>query len=231
MNYLKPNGKLEGIGNIFLINHNNLKERLIFQQNQFKDLNLRFTRIESIEAYGSTNFITPQVKSCYLSHLAALQRCANYQRPCLILEDDVIINFNMLREYLNNILNNPEIEWDIIYFYPPPEFENPTEIPVDNLICKISYMIYMHAYLINPKIIGDVIDKLKRGIIDIESNNNYRKDSTHIDRFMSENIHPKYQLYTSTVPIIYQDKIIFGSSLGCLTQEQKTKYRMRDIKL
>jgi len=108
---------------ILLINLNKSKDRLLFQQNQFKKLNLLLHRLPAIQgndllpeeyenlANGWERKLFPNEVACFLSHKAAWEYVAESNKPWLIMEDDALLANsvpNILRAIINKNENNTD---------------------------------------------------------------------------------------------------------------------------
>ena len=88
---------------ILLINLPSSVERLHFQQEQFKSLDLKFEVLPAIsvadiseqqyqeQAFGWERPLRKVELACFLSHKSAWEKVLEYNEPCLILEDDAIL--------------------------------------------------------------------------------------------------------------------------------------------
>ena len=94
---------------ILLINLDSSKDRLAFQQQQFARLGLGFQRLSAISVDAISDDQYEQLASswerplrrtelaCFLSHRMAWEEVVRRKRPCLILEDDVLIANNLAK--------------------------------------------------------------------------------------------------------------------------------------
>ena len=88
---------------ILLINLDSSKDRLAFQQQQFSRLGLGFQRLSAVSVDAITDEQYEQLAyswerplrrtelACFMSHRLAWEQVVRQGRPCLILEDDVLI--------------------------------------------------------------------------------------------------------------------------------------------
>lgn len=139
---------------IYIINLKKDKDRLEFQNKQFKNENLKYERVDAIygkdlsdkERYKYSgnyfNYITntPSIIGIFLSHLKIYKKIVNENLPyALIMEDDVKFLKNF-RTKLNKLLNNLPDDYDIIH------------CGCDGFSCEINKKINNNINLINTKL-------------------------------------------------------------------------------
>lgn len=210
------------VDKIFVINHPKLIDRLYFQKKQFDKFKLKYKIINSIKCNHFTNFYNKNIKSLFLTHLEILKSIIDIDELCLILEDDAeIYDIDEVNKYIDYILkNNLSLNWDMIYFDKPVYFNKESQNAklisetklVDNYIYKPEWQLQTHAYIMNPKIIKDVVQILINHIDNIE-NGTIRKDQgwprsikrlSHIDQVYKDYLHPKLNIYTPIINLIGQ---------------------------
>jgi len=106
---------------IYLINVDSARERLAFQTEQFKKIDLIFERLPAITTNNITDEIyrehyydwqRPLRKSevaCYFSHRLAWEKVLANGQPALILEDDALL-CSHTKEILDSLQNNKSAE-------------------------------------------------------------------------------------------------------------------------
>ncbi|WP_168525545.1 glycosyltransferase family 25 protein [Acinetobacter sp. A3] len=113
--------------NILIINLDQSKQRLEFQQRQFERLNLKFERLPAVsvneisqERYQELGFgwqrpLRKVEVACFLSHKNAWEKVLVSNQPTLILEDDAVLATN-ISNVLNEIHCEKLTEIDLINF-------------------------------------------------------------------------------------------------------------------
>ena len=204
---------IANIDKIFMIHCENDIDRLHFQNVQFAKHNLDYSIIDCVKVNTSNGFSNQSIKSCFLSHMKAIETSISTQKNCLILEDDVLLttNTNNISKNIFQIMNNES--WDMIYLY-PPYWGNKLIIQKKSTYSKVKGILNGHAYIINIKSVGKIYDMLTKHYDALEKkvDKKYRLAS-HIDRVYAHYIHKKLNVFATNVHHFIQNKKQFGSSL------------------
>lgn len=211
-----------GIEKILMICHHTHKDRLQFQKQQFQLYDLVFEKIDTVKVLDPIGFSNKPVKSCFLSHIKALEFASKISGNCLILEDDICIdNIELIDQFMQEILSN-DLYWDMIYFYPSGCPGNNTTTISSN-ITKNTKIVNAHAYIVNPKIIDSLLAQLYSYVKHIEAIDNKETVKSHYDHVLMNNFHDNMNIYSPNTHLIFQYRKKFGSSLdwGFEFEDQK----------
>lgn len=105
-----------GFDNIYIINLKDRRDRLTAMLNQFDNIGLYSEQLEAIQTnqlneyenyFTKDNILGIGEKGCFLSHFLAWEKCKYSNKPCIILEDDLVIPLNFI-EVLKNIMTDFE---------------------------------------------------------------------------------------------------------------------------
>ena len=113
---------------IWMINLERSKDRLEFQENQFKEHGLEFTRIDAVDGRNDISDLTNGLKlshqwremsngqrGCGLSHVSILKKMIAKNIPAVfVVEDDVILCKNFCNEF-ETYFSEDDLKNDIIY--------------------------------------------------------------------------------------------------------------------
>jgi GR25 family glycosyltransferase involved in LPS biosynthesis len=113
---------------IWLINLERSKDRLEFQQKQFKEHGLEFTRIDAVDGRKDISNLTNGLKlshhwsgmsngqrGCGLSHVSILKKMVAENIPAVfVMEDDVVLCENFCDEF-EKFFHHDDLKYDIIY--------------------------------------------------------------------------------------------------------------------
>lgn len=152
---------------IYVINLDEDSERLAFMTEQLAELGLMFNRVKAIRGLDMPDWLQPyfltsdgQIAStmqagevgCYASHLIALKRVAEGNRPALILEDDVEIapDFPAILDAIGTL---PE-DWDTLRFTNASKRLTPIVSLISDRYALIKFSRVPNsagAYLITPR--------------------------------------------------------------------------------
>jgi GR25 family glycosyltransferase involved in LPS biosynthesis len=171
---------------------------------------------------------SPGAVGCALSHLQLWEKCIELNRPIVIMEDDVIVNYNFTK-HLNNLMNNmlPK-DWDIVQLsynfdsvlsYNNTVYEqcncifNKTSVTkndiskfvsskINTTIAKLNYSFGAAAYIINPngaKILKEKCFPLNNTIVNIPFLNNIMCFT--IDCMMNT-VYKDISAYVTVIPFV-----------------------------
>lgn len=149
--------------------------------------------------------------ACYLSHINVIKDfLKNTQgKNCFIFEDDIKLNETLFNTTINiqNIMNNTPSNWDIIYFGKCGE-KCKNKITINKYITTNSTPLCLHSYALSRKGAETIVKNafpIEQGV-------------DHMYRKLIKN--KKLNEYTSTIPLFFQNRDNFGSSIGHGTEIQ-----------
>ena len=182
---------------------------------------------QNIFTKNSKNYSQGAV-GCALSHLQLWEKCIELKRPIVIMEDDVIVNYNFTN-HLNNLMNNmlPE-DWDIVQLsynfdsvlsYNNTVYEqcncifnkksvtrsdisNFVSSKINTTIAKLNHSFGTAAYIISPKgakILKERCFPLNNKIVNIPFLNNIMCFT--IDCMMNA-VYKDISAYVSVIPFV-----------------------------
>lgn len=147
----------------------------------------------------SKGFMNIGLRSCWLTHEAALERALQNPGLTLILEDDAkVLNKERVEFIIANLIANPD--WDCQYFYGTSGGRS-----------RICNLFRCHAYIANPEFIPTCLAILRKHRAEIEQWQP-KDGQTFIDshfRWMQK----RYRFW-GTEELIIQDRDRFGSDMG-----------------
>ena len=143
--------------------------------------------------------------ACYLSHINVLKNFLQNTKNnnCFIFEDDIKLNETLSDKivHLKKIMNNIPSNWDIIYFGKCAE-KCKKKITVNAYTTTNSIPLCLHAYAVSRK--GAEI--IVKNAFPIEEGVDYMYRKLIKNQKLNE--------YTSTIPVFFQNRDNFGSSIG-----------------
>ena len=143
--------------------------------------------------------------ACYLSHINVLKNFLQNTKNnnCFIFEDDIKLNETLSDKivHLKKIMNNIPSNWDIIYFGKCAE-KCKKKITVNAYTTTNSTPLCLHAYAVSRK--GAEI--IVKNAFPIEEGVDYMYRKLIKNQKLNE--------YTSTIPVFFQNRDNFGSSIG-----------------
>jgi GR25 family glycosyltransferase involved in LPS biosynthesis len=161
----------------------------------------------------TNNILSPYYKkfnnigriACYLSHINVLKDfLQNTQNnSCFIFEDDIKLNETLSDKifHIQNIMNNIPSNWDIIYFGKCGE-KCKEKITVNAYTTTNSTPLCLHSYAVSRK--GAEI--IVKNAFPIEHGVDYMYRKLIKNQQLNE--------YTSKIPLFFQNRDNFGSSIG-----------------
>jgi glycosyl transferase family 25 len=168
---------------IWMINLERSKDRLAFQEKQFKEHGLSFERFNAVDGRNElSNYVKdiklshrwhnelPGKKGCALSHIEILKKIVSENIPqVIVMEDDVILCENF-REEFNNYFDYADLSNDIIFLGNQKSEYELTSL-IKNNIKKTNmptYCTHGLIYTLNgAKNILKIIDNIGLYVIDI----------------------------------------------------------------
>lgn len=208
---------------VYLINLERRKDRMIKVDNKLKDVGISYKRIKGYDGQLLKEFVDPKILvrrtpgylGCLLSHLEIIKLSYNQGlEKILILEDDIIIHRNINEEF-ERIINTLDIEnnldWDLLYLgggqctgsFKLPEEYNDTK-PINNevrdsRIWKADHVWSGHSYALNRK--------LMKWIIDYYEENGYKYE---LDRVLASEVqgNPNFKCLSVYPQLFMQHDIV-----------------------
>lgn len=188
---------------VYVINLDHSKDRLKFISDQLRKEGISFERYPAINGglldknkligEGKLTYekMTKGAIGCYLSHYNIWKKELNKGRNILVLEDDVILGKNLLKNFKEIYKQIPE-NWDIIYLgasniYGKKIDEN-IIVPIKSNLGR-TYNTGMYAMLINKK----AISKLLKNGMPINYN---------VDQYVGGDLFQKLNVYFIVNPLI-----------------------------
>jgi GR25 family glycosyltransferase involved in LPS biosynthesis len=169
--------------------------------------------ILNLDKLVDDNILSPSYKkfnnigriACYLSHINVLKNFLQNTKNnnCFIFEDDIKLNETLSDKivHLKKIMNNIPSNWDIIYFGKCAE-KCKKKITVNAYTTTNSTPLCLHAYAVSRK--GAEI--IVKNAFPIEEGVDYMYRKLIKNQKLNE--------YTSTIPVFFQNRDNFGSSIG-----------------
>jgi len=174
---------------IYYINLDRRKDRLLSIQQQLSLYNIQATRISGIELSSNNHQINNGQLGCLLSHLYIIGDAINNQyHRILILEDDTIFKDNFL-ELFSRLVGYLPDQWDMLYLcgnhFGGREY-------VNEYVYRSYGTLSTNAYAINQSIIFKIYDLLTQ-----------QPYQQPIDSIYCS-LHPNITTYSSAANICYQ---------------------------
>lgn len=159
---------------IFYINLDSRIDRREFMEEQFKKYEIDVERFSAVNLTKEQNEdlvkrgcnfyddtrpdYAPRIKSCTISHLMILLKSKMMQyENCLILEDDVLFDENIISNLTSSVNELKTKDWDMFFLgCNPLEYYEETE----NL-GRIIRATTTHAYSINKKFYNKILDNVE----------------------------------------------------------------------
>jgi GR25 family glycosyltransferase involved in LPS biosynthesis len=188
---------------VYVINLDHSKDRLKFISDQLRKEGISFERYPAINGglldkdklirEGKLTYekMTKGAIGCYLSHYNIWKKELNKGRNILVLEDDVIIGKNLIKNFKEIYKQIPE-NWDIIYFGASNIYGKKIDkniiVPIKSNLGR-TYNTGMYAMLINKK----AISKLLKNGMPINYN---------VDQYVGGDLFQKLNVYFIVNPLI-----------------------------
>lgn len=108
--------------------------------------------------YGQRRMTHGEI-GCALSHIKAWELCVMYREPCIIFEDDAVLQPNFDIEHVKNNLKHMLL-LGFRHVQPPHELTSEFDVPTQ--------WVNAHAYALIPEVAEDLLAKLKGNIFPVD---------------------------------------------------------------
>lgn len=212
---------------IWLINLERSKDRLEFQEQQFKEHNLTFSRYYAVDGRGDLSKhleglklshewskMSNGQKGCALTHISILKKMVAENIPAVfVMEDDVVLCGDFCNEF-EKFFNNDDLKYDIIYVGNQQGETDLNNLLKNNLtrVNKPTFCTHGLIYTLQgAKNILSLINKVGLYVIDIvyiqQDTQKHLKTISYIRRPDQDKIE-KYKLHVvRSVGLCYQSAI------------------------